>query len=53
MYEHPHLGGMLELSIKSSCLHPLFGPPFTSYPLFPWYLQSNENLLNLSMKLSI
>jgi hypothetical protein len=48
-----HLGGILELSGKSSCLHPVFGPPFTPYPLFPWYLQSNENLLNLSMKLSI
>jgi hypothetical protein len=24
----------LELSIKSLCLHPIFGPPFTPYPLF-------------------
>jgi hypothetical protein len=25
---------LLEFSLKSSCLHPLFGPLFTPYPLF-------------------
>jgi hypothetical protein len=28
----------------------MFGPPFTPYPLSQWHLQSNEILLNLSMK---
>ncbi len=28
--------------------HPVFGPAFTLYPLFQWYLQSKEILLNLS-----
>jgi hypothetical protein len=41
---------ILELPIKSPALHPVFGPVFTPYPLFQWYLQSNEILLNLSMK---
>jgi hypothetical protein len=40
----------IELSINSPCLHPVFGPAFTPYPLFQWYLQSIEILLNLSMK---
>jgi hypothetical protein len=38
-----------ELFVKSPCLHPLFGPAFTPYPLFQWYPQSNEILLNLSV----
>ncbi len=39
----------IELSVvKSPCLHPVFGPAFTSCPLFQWYLQSNEILLNLT-----
>ncbi len=29
---------------------PVFGPPFTPYPLFQWYLQSKDILLNLRMK---
>jgi hypothetical protein len=41
---------MVELSVKSRSLHPVFGPAFTLYPLFQWYSQSKENLLNLSMK---
>jgi len=41
---------VMELSVKSPCLHPVFGPAFTPYPLFQWYLQSNEILLNLRMK---
>jgi hypothetical protein len=40
----------IELSQKSPCLHPVFGSPFTPYPLFQWYPQSKEILLNLSMK---
>jgi hypothetical protein len=44
---------ILELFVKSPCfLHPVFGPPFTPYPLFQWYPQSKEILLNLSMKCS-
>jgi hypothetical protein len=42
--------GIIELSVKASCLHPVFGPPFTHYPLFQCYPQSNEILSNLSMK---
>jgi hypothetical protein len=38
-----------ELSVKSSCLHPVFGPAFTPYPLLQWYLQSKGILLNLSI----
>jgi hypothetical protein len=26
-----------ELSVKSPCLHPVFGPAFTPYPIFQWY----------------
>jgi hypothetical protein len=37
---------VLELFGKSPCLHSLFQP----YPLFQWYLQSKEILLNLSIK---
>jgi len=32
---------IIELSVKSHCLHPVFGPPFTSYALFQWYPQRN------------
>ncbi len=41
---------LFELSRKSPCLHPVFGAPFNPFPLFHWYLQSKEILLNLSMK---
>ncbi len=40
---------ILDLSGKSACFHPVFGPAFTPYPLSRWYLQSKEILLNLSM----
>jgi hypothetical protein len=30
--------------------HPVFRPPFTPYPLFQWYPQSKDILINLSMK---
>jgi hypothetical protein len=33
---------IIELYVKSPCLHPLFGPPFTPYPLFQWYPQEND-----------
>jgi hypothetical protein len=39
----------LGLSAKELCLHPVFGPPFTPYPLFQWYLQSKDILINLSI----
>jgi len=29
----------IEFSLKSSSLHPVFGPLFTPYPLFEWGLQ--------------
>jgi hypothetical protein len=40
----------IELSLKSPCLHPVFGPPFPPPPLFQWYPQSKEILLNLNME---
>ncbi len=40
----------LELSLKWLCLHPVFGPSFTPYPLFHWYPQSKDILINLTMK---
>jgi hypothetical protein len=40
----------IRLTIKSSCMHPVFGPAFTPYRLFQWYPQSKKILLNLSMK---
>jgi hypothetical protein len=41
-----------KASLKSPpCLHPVFGPVFTPLsPLFQWYLQSKDILLNLKMK---
>ncbi len=36
--------------MSSSCLHPVFGPLFTPYPLFEWGPQSKEVLLDLGMK---
>jgi hypothetical protein len=41
---------VIEFSLKSSCLHPVFGPLFTPYPLFEWGPQSKEVLLNQGMK---
>jgi hypothetical protein len=36
----------IELSsAKSPCLHPVFGPAFTTYPFFQRYPQSNENFI--------
>jgi hypothetical protein len=40
----------MKLFVKSSSLSPPVPSVFTPYPLFQWYLQSNEILLNLSMK---
>jgi hypothetical protein len=40
----------LELCTKLTCLHPVFGPAFTPYPLFQWYPQRKEILFNRSMK---
>jgi hypothetical protein len=34
-----------EVTLSSPSLHPLFGPAFTSCPLFQWYLQSKESLI--------
>jgi hypothetical protein len=36
--------------MKSSSLSPLVPSAFTPYPLFQWYPQSKETLLNLRMK---
>jgi hypothetical protein len=41
---------LIELSIKSSSLHPVFGLAFNLYPLFQWYPERNEILLDLGMK---
>jgi hypothetical protein len=48
--KNPKNTDVIELSVKSSSLCPLFGPAFTPYPLFQWYPQSKEILSNLSMK---
>jgi hypothetical protein len=40
----------VNLSIKLPSLSPPILSAFTPYPLFVWYLHSNEILLNLSMK---
>jgi hypothetical protein len=40
---------VFQISLKPPCLHPVFGPPFTPYTLFQWYLQSNEISLYLSI----
>jgi hypothetical protein len=37
---------VIEFSLKLLCLHPVFGPPFTPYPLFEWGPQSKEVLFN-------
>jgi hypothetical protein len=36
--------------VKSSSFSPPVASAFTPYPLFQWYPQSKEILLNLSMK---
>jgi hypothetical protein len=41
---------VFQITLKSPCLHSVFGPPFTPYPLFQWYLQSNEISLYLRVK---
>jgi len=41
---------ILELSVKSPSVAPLISSAFTPYPLFQWYPQSKEILLNLGMK---
>ncbi len=51
-----HTWSILELSVKKPCLHPVFGPPFTPYPLFQWYPQSKEIFIKSQyemLKLSI
>jgi hypothetical protein len=40
----------IKLPVKSSSLSSPVPSAFTPYPLFQWYLQSKEILLNLSMK---
>jgi hypothetical protein len=35
---------------KVFSLHPVFGPPWPPIPLFQWYPQSKDILINLSMK---
>ncbi len=40
----------LCVSVKCWDTWVLFGPAFTLYPVFQWYLQNKEILLNLSMK---
>jgi len=40
----------IYISIKSYCFHPIFGPTFTPKPLFWWYPQCKEILLNMGLK---
>ncbi len=50
IYTTRKLKNVIELSIKSpSVLHPI-SSAFAPYPLFQWYPESNEILLNLGMK---
>jgi hypothetical protein len=46
----PIMVNSLETSWKSPSRYPVFGRPFTPKPLFQWYSQSEEILLNLGMK---
>jgi len=42
---------IIEFSLKSSCLHPVFGPLFTAYPLSLSEIRKvKEVSLNLGMK---
>ncbi len=41
---------ILELSVKSPSLSPPISSGFVPYPLFQWYPQSKEILLNLGTK---
>jgi hypothetical protein len=41
---------IIELSVKSPSVSPPISSAFTPYPLFQWYPQSREILLNLGMK---
>jgi hypothetical protein len=49
---HPVDGALVGAGSLWPCLYPVFGPPFTPYPLFQWYPQSKDILMNLSMKCS-
>jgi hypothetical protein len=40
----------IELSVNSPCVSPPISSAFAPYPLFQWYPQSQEILLNLGMK---
>jgi hypothetical protein len=51
MFTVQHDKRILEFSVMSPGLYPIFGPAFTPYPRFQWYLQSNEFFKkNLSTK---
>ncbi len=41
---------LIELSVKSPFVSPCISSAFAPYPLFQWYLQSKEILLNLGVK---
>jgi len=41
---------IVEYSVKSPSVSPPISSAFAPYPLFRWYPQSKENLLNLDMK---
>jgi hypothetical protein len=41
---------VLELSVKSPSVSPPISSAFAPYPLFQWYPQSKEILLDLGMK---
>jgi hypothetical protein len=44
---------IIELSVKSPCLHPVFGPAFTPYPLLKWYPSSIYTLSSFKLYLSL
>jgi hypothetical protein len=46
-------GHLIELSVKSPSVSPPISSAFAPYPLFQWYLQSNEILLNMGLRVII
>ncbi len=46
-------GHLIELSIKSPSVSPLISSAFSCYPLFQWYSQSKEILLNMGSRVII
>jgi hypothetical protein len=37
----------IKISIKAPCFHPVFGPPFTSKPLFQFQISGIHKVMKL------